>query len=200
MDRPSSGRFLLWIDGVGGFLVCERTDVVLGQAVGDAATDVPIVGDVSRQHARIRRDGESYVIEPLRGAVRLDERPVGESALLGDECSLVLGGGVKLRFRRTHPLSATARLDFLSDHNLVPAVDGVLLLADSCVLGPAANAHVRCPDWKSSVVLFRREGRLHCQTTGTVDVDGRRRAGGGALSANSRVSGADFALALEPLA
>ena len=41
-----------------------------------AAADVPILADLSSRHARIRRDGEGYLIEALR-EVRVDGRPVG---------------------------------------------------------------------------------------------------------------------------
>ncbi len=53
--RPGSpgpeGRFLLWVDAVGGYLVCLDDEVVLGRAGTDAVADVPLLGDLSRQHA-----------------------------------------------------------------------------------------------------------------------------------------------------
>jgi tetratricopeptide (TPR) repeat protein len=39
-----SGRFLLWVDAVGGYLVCTDSEVTIGQPGGSA--DVPILGDV----------------------------------------------------------------------------------------------------------------------------------------------------------
>src|SRR5438105_15843073 len=44
-------RFLLWVDGVGGFLVCLGNRVTLGQATPDAYVDIPLFADVSRVHA-----------------------------------------------------------------------------------------------------------------------------------------------------
>src|SRR5262249_58334744 len=41
-------RFLLWVDGVGGYLVCLSNRVTFGQATGDAPVDVPLFADVSR--------------------------------------------------------------------------------------------------------------------------------------------------------
>src|SRR5262249_37527645 len=40
LDSPY--RFLLWIDGVGGYLVCLGGRVALGQATAEAAVDVPL--------------------------------------------------------------------------------------------------------------------------------------------------------------
>ena len=44
-------RFMLWIDGVGGYLVCLGGRLTFGQAILDAHVDVPLVADVSRLHA-----------------------------------------------------------------------------------------------------------------------------------------------------
>src|SRR5512141_104790 len=70
-------NFLLWIDAVGGFWVCTGETVTLGQPDEgrDNSPDVPILGDLSHRHARIRRDGENYLIEAIRD-VRIDGRPM----------------------------------------------------------------------------------------------------------------------------
>ncbi len=73
---PSSpDRFLLWIDGVGGYLVCMGTRVNFGQAVPGSPVDVPLVADVSRMHATLSRDGEGYVLEAVR-ALQVNGKPV----------------------------------------------------------------------------------------------------------------------------
>ena len=60
-------RFLLWVDGVGGYLVCLSSRVTFGQATADGPVDVPLFAEVSRTHAEVTRDGEGYVIESGRG-------------------------------------------------------------------------------------------------------------------------------------
>src|SRR5262249_20632127 len=40
-DTPAQ-RLLLWVDGVGGFLICLNARITLGQATPDAFVDVPI--------------------------------------------------------------------------------------------------------------------------------------------------------------
>ena len=64
-------RFMLWVDAVGGFLVCSADEVTLGQPVRCETCDVPILADIYSRHARIRRDGEGYLIEAI-GEVRVD--------------------------------------------------------------------------------------------------------------------------------
>jgi hypothetical protein len=198
VTEPVPARFLLWIDAVGGFLVCRGDEVVLGQPIPASDVDVPILGDLSRRHATIRRDGEGYLLQPGR-KVSLNGREVKDAALLRDGDSVELGDTVRLKFRRPHPLSATARLDFVSNHRTQPSADGVLLMADSCVLGPKPTSHVVCRNWSEEVVLFRHGSGLACRAAGGVTIDGVSHTQRGAVGARSRVTGNDFALSLEPL-
>ena len=164
---PGQGRFRLWIDAVGGFLVCLGDEIVLGQAVPEGSPDVPILGDLSRRHAVIHRDEEGYVIEPVR-RVKVDGQTIEQSTTLADGRVIELGNGVRLRFQRPHPLSGTARLEFVSHHRTLPALDGVLLMADSCILGPGPQSHIVARDLAGDVVLFRqgsRAGVPHERTT-----------------------------------
>lgn len=189
-------RFLLWVDGVGGYLVCEADEVTLGQPVPHSQVDVPILADISRRHARIRRDGESYLIEPLR-PVRLDGRAIEGVTSLVDGALIELGHGARLRFRRPHPLSATARLEFVSHHRTQPPVDAVILLAESCVLGPGADSHVSCPEWSGDVVLYRQGDALFCRAPGRFQIDGVAVAARGPITRRSQIVGQDFSISVE---
>jgi len=200
--NPSPGQksdqFFLWVDAVGGYWVCLGDAVLLGQAGPGPAPDVPILGDLSSRHARIRRDGEGYLIEAFR-EVRVDGRAVERVALLSARSTIQLGGGVRLLFRRPHALSATARLDFTSRHRTQPSVDAVLLMADTCVLGPKAHSHAVCPDWPKEVILYRHEDKLYCRTEGPLEIDGVRHEGRGPLTLHSRAVGEWFSLSLEAI-
>lgn len=198
---PSSAlgtrRFLLWVDAVGGFWVCLGDEVVLGRSMSPVA-DVPILADLASCHARIRRDSEGYLIEAVR-EVYVDGRPVVQAALLREGSRIQLGSGVRLVFRRPHALSATARLEFASHHRTQPSVDAVLLLADVCVLGPAARSHIVCPDWPAEVTLYRVEDELYCRTSGLLEVDGQPGRDRAKVGFDSRIVGPHFAMRLEPL-
>ncbi|HUY36779.1 MAG TPA: FHA domain-containing protein [Pirellulales bacterium] len=195
-QNGSGSRFLLWVDGVGGYLVCESNQITLGQPVPGSQVDVPILGDVSRRHAQIRRDGEVYLIDPLR-PVRLDGRVIERATSLVDGNLIELGHNVRLRFRRPHPLSATARLEFVSHHRTQPGADAVLLMAESCVLGPGGNSHVVCRDWSGELVLFRQGSPLHCRRPGRFKIDGLEVMDKGRLADGSQIVGHDFSLSLE---
>ena len=198
MDSRSDGRFLLWVDGVGGYLVCTNEEITLGQPVPGSQVDVPILGDISRRHARIRRDGEGYLIHPLR-SVRVDGREIQSAATLVDGNLIELGDNVRLRFRRPHTLSRTARLEFVSHHRTHPSADAVLLVAESCVLGPGDKSHVVCRDWSHDVVLFRQEGQWHCRAPGRFEIDGVEVVDRGPIHGRSRIGSDDFSLSLESI-
>jgi len=201
MDTPDNpaDRFMLWVDAVGGFLVCLKDVVTIGQPTAAGNPDVPILGDISGRHARIRRDGECYLIEALR-PVWIDGRAVRETGYLRDGSRVELGPSVRLMFRCPHPLSATARLDPASSHRTQPPADAVVLMADCCVLGPQVRSHIVCRHWNEEVILFRRENSLYCRTAGVLEIDGKTYEHCGPVKLSSRVIAGDgFSFSLEAI-
>jgi hypothetical protein len=190
-------RFLLWIDGVGGFLVCLGNRVTLGQATPDGYVDVPLYADVSRLHASLTRENGSYVLEGMR-PVEVNGKPA-EKALLRPNDRITLGATCQLQFRQPAPVSASARLDLTSGQRLPLAADGVLLMADTLLLGPGQQVHVTVPDLKQPVVLYRHKDGLGVRSPGPLMIDGQRCQERGLLRPTSSVSGEDFAFAVEPL-
>lgn len=227
--RPASsgaadaeGRFMLWVDGVGGYLVCLQDSVCLGLATPGNVVEIPIMGDLSRQHARLRRE-DGYWIEPLQAVrvngrviekpgclekagllplqpVRVNGRLIRGATNLSDGDEIELGEGVRLRFRQPHALSATARLEFLSRHRTEPSAAGILLMAESCVLGPKWQDHVVCREWAHDVVLFRRDERLFCRALGPLEINGRRCEGQTPVAPGAHVEGSDFSFCLQQVA
>jgi hypothetical protein len=196
-DGPRAGRFMLWIDAVGGYLVCLGSEIIVGQAHPNAKVDVPIQADISRRHIKIRREGEGYVLEPLAPNVTLDGKPLSGPALLSDGDEVVLNDAVRLRFRKPHVLSASAKLEVLSAHRTQPFADGVLLMAESCVLGPKWQNHVVCRDWSGDVVLYRQDERIFCRAMESIEIDGKLHDGRGPVRPGSQVLGTDFSMTLE---
>jgi hypothetical protein len=192
------GRFLLWVDSVGGYLVCLDDRIVLGRAGPDSPADVPLMGDLSRAHATLVRGGESYMLQ-ARHPSFVNGKPVVDQAVLCDGDVIRLGPTVELEFRQPSPVSATARLAIVSRHRLPLAVDGVLLMAETCIVGGAGQAHIPSAALKEPVVLYRQGNALWCRATGSFDVDGRVCAGRAPLTLQSSVLGEGFSFSLEPL-
>jgi hypothetical protein len=191
---------LLWVDGIGGFLVIHGEEIVIGQPAAPRGypsdPDLPIQADLSRRHAVIRRDGGAYVLDPLQ-ETRIDGRRVDGPVVLANNNLIQLGENVKLRFKKPHVLSATAVLDVESNHKTQPRADGVVLMADTLVLGPKSHSHIRCREWANDVILFRRGEGLSVRTMGTLNIDGEELNQHGPVAVGSQVEGEDFSLSLE---
>jgi FHA domain len=193
-EHPQNG--LLWVDAVGGFLVCLDDQIVLGQPSSGISIAVPILADLSRRHAVIRREAGAYVLEPIQ-KVSIDGREASGPVVLSDGQMIQLGDAVRIRFTKPHALSATARLDFASHHKTQPSADAVLLMAESCVLGPSQHCHVRCRDWQQDVVLYRRGDQLQCRSVAAIAVDGQPRSGAVDVQPGERVEGESFSFTWE---
>jgi hypothetical protein len=188
-------RFLLWIDGVGGYLICLGPRITFGQVAADGSVDVPLLADVSRLHATLTRDAEGYVIESTR-PLQLNGQPTGKATLQpGDR--VTLGAACQFLFQQPVPVSTSARLELVSGHRLPLSVDGILLMAETLVLGPGPQAHVPM-DVARPVILYRHRDGLGVRYAGEVRVNGRPAPDRQALPPHAAVSGPDFAFAVEP--
>ena len=194
-----SGRFLLWVDAVGGYLVCLDDEVVLGRAGAEAEADVAVLGDLSRRHAVVLRDadGSGYRVRAIRPTF-VNGKPVAEAPLVDGDV-IRLGSTVEFEFRRPSPFSATVRLRIVSRHRLPLAVDGVILMAETCIIGSNRQAHVAAPGLDGPVVLYRQGGGLCCRGPGHFEVDGQSSTGRAPLTMRSGVRGDGFSFSLEPL-
>jgi tetratricopeptide (TPR) repeat protein len=191
------GRFLLWLDAVGGYLVCLDDEVILGRAGTDAVADIPLLGDLSRQHATLARDGEGYVVRAIKPT--FVNGKVVTTAPLKDGDVIRLGSTVELEFRQPSPVSSTARLQVVSRHRLPLSVDGVILMAETCIVGESKQAHIPAPGLDHPVVLYRQGSALWCRAAGGFEVDGRPCAARAPLTLQSSVLGEGYSFSLEPL-
>jgi len=189
-------RFWLWIDGVGGYLVCLGNRLTFGQALPGAPVDVPLVADVSRLHATLTRDAEGYVLEAVR-PIQVNGNTVNRSLLQSGD-RFTLGATCQFVFRQPVPGSITARVDLTSGHRLPMSVDGVLLMAETLVMGPGPQAHILVPDLKKPVVLFRQREALGVRYPGEFTINGQPNDGRAILPPVANVSGQDIAFGIEP--
>jgi hypothetical protein len=195
----NSPRFTLWIDGVGAYLLCLGDRITFGGPQGSGiSADLPLLANLSRRHATVVRSGEGYLLEAHSG-VRVADRTVHEQTNLNDGYEIQLGENVRLRFRLPSALSTTANIDFESDHRPSQSVDGVILMDETCLLGPGRENHVWCPDWSESVLLFRQGGGIWCKSRADICVDGQPAREGRKLNAGSVVTGVDLRFRIEPV-
>src|SRR5439155_18895879 len=130
------------------------------------------------------------VLEPRRPA-RANGQPVARTLLRPGDV-ITLGATCQLAFRQPSPASASARLDVVSGHRLPFALDGVLLMADTLVLGPGARSHVILPGLGEPVVLFRQKDGIGVRHAGRITVDGREAEERWPLGWSGTVAGDEF--------
>jgi hypothetical protein len=196
-EKPQ--RALMWVDAVGGFLVCLDDTITIGQPSSGDTVTLPILADLSRRHAVVRRESGAYILEPLQ-RTRVDGREITTPFVLSDNQLIQLGDNVRIRFAKPHALSATARLTIESHHKTQPTADAVLLMADSCVLGPNRHCHVQCRNWPRDIIVYRQNNQVFCRADEPLNVDGVLASGKTEIHSGARVEGDDFSFAWEPLA
>lgn len=192
-----TGRVLLWVDAVGGYLVCFDDELLLGRDGPGSRADIPLLGDLSRNHATLARTGEGYVLRAHQPTF-VNGRSV-ESAALRSGDIMRLGSSLELEFRQPSPISTTARLEIMSRHRLPLSVNGVILMGETCIMGRSAQAHIPAPELNNPVVLYRQGATLWCKASGPFEVDGKPGVGRAPLTLRSTVRGEGFSFSLEPL-
>ncbi len=189
-------RFILWVDGSGGYLVCLDRRVSLGQGA-EGNVDVPIMADISRLHAYICRDGEGYLLEAVR-PVTLNKKAI-EKTLLKDGDVFCLGAHCHLRFNQPVSVSNTATLKILSPHRLPLALDGIILMDETCLLGDQGEVHVKVPGMLKPLAILKKRDELWVQSARLFQIDGQEVKNRGALQLDSTITGDDFRISLEPV-
>ncbi|MCY3007543.1 MAG: hypothetical protein NTV29_16390 [Planctomycetota bacterium] len=163
MPKPK----ILWIDGVGSYAMCDSDEVSIGQAFPGNDVDLAIRGDLSRKACILCRKGEDHLIQAYQ-SMSIDGQPLQRPTILRSGCILRIADRIELRYTRPTVLSATARLELVSNHRWQPVLTAAILLGDSCIIGPTADAHVLCPpprgiDWNGRFVWFRQADGWVCK-------------------------------------
>jgi hypothetical protein len=194
--RPT--RYMLWIDGVGGYLICLSKRITIGHANSDPALDLPILADLSSLHASLTRDEEGYILKAER-ATAVNGKPVEQSVLLQAGDRLTLGSSCQLLFQLPVPLSMSARIELVSGHRLPLSADAVLLMADSLIIGAGPKTHICMPRLSSSLILFRHHDEIGVKFAGEFRVEGHVHHDRTILPARANIVSESFSMAIEPV-
>jgi len=189
---------VLWIDGAGCYRVVTGDHVSIGSHTNDRdGADVRLLAPLSRKQAMISRSGEAYWLQTEGTTPAIVNQGAAGGRLLRSGEVFEIGGGVRLRLRTPNSLSSTAVLEFVSPHRPVQRIDGVILLEQVCILGPAEDSHIRCAQWQHPLVLFRRDGQLWCKAAPGLHLNGAAAGGEFALADGGVVTGDDLRLRVE---
>jgi len=201
-------RYMAWIDGVGAWLILTGEKVSVGRVTGgmgllaksgdEDEADLALMANMSRRHASLERVEEDYLITP-HSRVSVYGRPVDRQTVLPNDCEVTLGDSVRIGFSVPTPLSASARLTFQSNHRPRTSVDGVVLMADTCLLGNGPENHICCPSWSTSVVLARTKHGLAARSREPLFVDGKLAQGLAAVESGQVITTGQYRFRLEAL-
>ncbi len=187
--------FVLWIDGVGGFLVCLSHRVTLGHPQANSPVDIALIADISRHHATIQRDPEGYFLEAVRKVVVNGQEM--DKTLLRNGDRITLGNSCQLQFWQPVPVSTSARLDIVSGHRLAHPVQATLLMADTLVIGPSTQSHVHVPEMTQSLVIYRNKTGLAVRWPGALEINGVQHRERATLTPGATVTTEQLTLTLE---
>jgi len=191
IDPDALREARLWIDGVGCWLLWLPKRLTIGGprpiSASRPAADLALMADLSRMQAAIERRGEHYLLQP-QATTALNGAPCGVPTVLPAPCEITLGTDVRLRFEIPSRLSASARVTLPSGHRPAERIEGAILMADTCLIGPQADQHVVCPGSATNLVLYRKGGQLWCRSREEWTLQGRSLTGGHRLSQGSLVS------------
>lgn len=170
---PFAGhRMLLWVDGIGTYLVLAAPRIAIGRSGSSARPDIALAADLEGHHAEILRVEDDYFIVAAQGQVRAGGKEV-QRKLLADGERLELGKACEIAFRMPTALSATAVLTLHRGQRIERDVREVILLDRDLLIGAAPSCHVRVAGQRRPVVLSRSQGVLRCRAEEDILVDGK---------------------------
>ncbi len=199
-STPKDNRYLLWVDGVGTYLLFLDDQMTIGgPRHTDDVADLALLSNLSRKHATLKRSSSTNYFLEAHSQVAVSGREVYENTYLKDGNEILLGNSVKLGFRVPNALSSSAVVQFQSGHRPDQNIDAVILMNDSCLLGPGLENHIPCKDWRETVILFQRDEKLYCQSRADVFLDDKLIENQAEIPANAIVSGIDFRFRLDKI-
>ena len=169
--RDTGQRFLLWVEGVGTFLLLGSERSTLGRSGSSARPDVALGADIEGVHAEILRVDHDYFLVP-RGPTWVGARRV-ERHLLADGDEVYLGKRCRLTFRLPSKLSPTAVLELGSGLRLDGDVRKVILLDGPLIFGSGGGCHIGLREGNGRVILSAGEDGFRCQAPGPIVIDGK---------------------------
>ena len=76
-------------------------------------------------------------------------------------------------------------------------MDSIILMDDTCILGPGMDSHVHCPAWQDSILLHRTGDQISCKSRSDLFVNGEHATGSVILTDGAIVNGLDCRFRLE---
>lgn len=159
----SPQRFVLQVDGAGGFLVATQPIITLGPISSSRLPDVGLLAQTDTPSVLIERIEDDYFFRG-DGHVQVNGKSTADK-LLADDDQLALGPRCVIKYRRPHAASTSAMLELTGARLPRADIRRVILLDDSLVIGPGRHTHIRIDALTTPIVLHFRDGQLQYRTS-----------------------------------
>jgi hypothetical protein len=161
---------VLWVDGVGSYLILGGDRVTIGRPSTSARPDIALLAELEGVHAEVLRVEQDYFLVP-RGPATVGGKPV-KRHLLADGDEFVLGARSRLTFRMPTSLSPTAILELGPGLRLEGDVRKVVLLDGHLIIGPGKGCHIETGRAEGRVILSAGAEGFRCRAQEPLVVDG----------------------------
>lgn len=148
MQLPAS---VLMLDGASAALMLTRDVLRIGRQSQNAEVDIALSADVENHHADIYRQGEDYFLV-AHATTSVNHKRVTQ-VMLRDGDRIKFAERAKFIFRRPSRRSLTAVLSASGHQRLDHDVSEVVLLSDTCLIGPNGRAHLQTPASATRLVI-----------------------------------------------
>lgn len=148
---PALPPSVLMLDGACAALLLTADVIRIGRESSHKPVEVALVADVDAHHADIYRQGEDYFLV-AHGRTTVNHKAVTR-VLLRDGDRIKFAERARFVFRRPSRRSVTAVLSAGSHQRLANDVSEIVLLADTCLIGPNGRAHLQTPGCATRLVL-----------------------------------------------
>jgi hypothetical protein len=168
-DFSLSSRFVMHVDGIGGYLVLRENRVTIGPVSSSAQPMVGLMADPNLPVATIERADDDYFIHSS-SPIHVNDEAVTDK-LLVDGDRIALSQRCSMKFHIPNPASTTAVLQ-LSGSRLGRAdIREVILMDRDILIGNNRGNHIPAESLDETITLYAQNGRLLCKSCEKVVVD-----------------------------
>ncbi len=168
-DFSLSSRFVMHVDGIGGFLVLRDNRITIGPVSSSAQPMVGLMADPNLPVATIERVDDDYFIHSS-SPIRVNDAAVTDK-LLVDGDRIALSPRCSMKFHIPNPASTTAILQ-LSGSRLGRAdIREVILMDRDILIGNSRGNHIPAESLDETITIYAQNGRLLCKSSEKVLVN-----------------------------
>jgi hypothetical protein len=190
-------KFMMQIDGIGGFYVLRDAGITVGPVSSSARPTVGLMVDPNLPAITIERSDDDYFIKSS-SPVRVNDATT-TNKLLVDSDRISLSPRCAMKFNIPNPASTTATLSLPGTRLGRADVRKIILMDRDILIGPNEGSHILAESLDETVALFTQNGRLLCRTKDKILVDDKTVSSTTGLPLNKQIRIGQISLVLTEL-